>query len=342
MSATRVLEVVIAAIFMFYVTALISSGLVEWLSNLMKKRAKYLLRGIRALLVSRTTAGSWELAEVVTGPGSANLERNLYRAALGSSPAKAEVAKLEGEDDLYQRVVEHPLVRSMAQSTPDNAITRFPSYVPARTFVTALLDGLHTKGAQVDGPPSIEQVRARVTAMADGELKEALTALLRNHGKDVESFTRALENWYDDQMDRLSGAYKRWAKRWLVVIGIVIAAVMHLDAIGLAKHLWTDEPARAAIVEAAEGADQCLDLKTADERGTCIDDAVTDLAGSGPPIGPQAWGDAPDDGWLFLLLGIGLTGAAASLGAPFWFDALGRLNSLRNSGPKPPKAEGSA
>jgi len=35
------------------------------------------------------------------------------------------------------------------------------------------------------------------------------------------------------------------------------------------------------------------------------------------------------------LFGLLLTTAAASLGAPFWFDQLNRLGSLRNVGTKP-------
>lgn len=36
-------------------------------------------------------------------------------------------------------------------------------------------------------------------------------------------------------------------------------------------------------------------------------------------------------GWI-------ITAAALSLGAPFWFDTLGKLASLRKAGPPPPKA----
>lgn len=50
---------------------------------------------------------------------------------------------------------------------------------------------------------------------------------------------------------------------------------------------------------------------------------------------------APDEGsatagdYLSKLVGLALSAAAAALGAPFWFDALNRLGSLRNTGPKP-------
>ena len=29
-------------------------------------------------------------------------------------------------------------------------------------------------------------------------------------------------------MDRISGSYKRWAKRWLIVITLVVAAILHV------------------------------------------------------------------------------------------------------------------
>ena len=36
--------------------------------------------------------------------------------------------------------------------------------------------------------------------------------------------------------------------------------------------------------------------------------------------------------WLLKFLGLLLTIGAAVLGAPFWFDAISRISSLRNSG----------
>ena len=36
-----------------------------------------------------------------------------------------------------------------------------------------------------------------------------------------------------------------------------------------------------------------------------------------------------------MLLGLALTTLAASFGAPFWFDTIGRLASLRNTGTRP-------
>jgi hypothetical protein len=43
----------------------------------------------------------------------------------------------------------------------------------------------------------------------------------------------------------------------------------------------------------------------------------------------------PGTNVLDTILGLAITAAAACLGAPFWFDLLNRLGSLRNVGYKP-------
>jgi hypothetical protein len=50
MTGSAVLDTVLGLVFLFYALALLCSGLVEMIANWVKKRAKYLLRGIRDLL----------------------------------------------------------------------------------------------------------------------------------------------------------------------------------------------------------------------------------------------------------------------------------------------------
>jgi hypothetical protein len=50
MTDSPVLDTILGLIFLFYALALLCGGLVEMIANWVKKRAKYLLRGIRDLL----------------------------------------------------------------------------------------------------------------------------------------------------------------------------------------------------------------------------------------------------------------------------------------------------
>jgi hypothetical protein len=343
MSQLRVLEVVTALVFMFYAAALVSSGLVEWLANIVKKRAKYLLRGIAGLLEKSTARADLRpLKPTLVRFGSVGDEKALYRGALRPAvPAQAPQAPQPVQPVAKSAVtpaeiMSHPLVLALAQSDTDGTITRLPSYLSSGVFADSLLDLLG-----LGRNSSAAQVRAAIEGLDSGDLEKALSALLRAHGAEAEEFGRAIERWYDQAMDRVSGAYKRWSRRWLVVIALLIAFGMHLDAVGLAKNLWSDDTARAALVAAIDEAPDCTSKKDAEAEAECIDEVVEALASEGPPIGPQAWQATPDDleHWLLLVLGLVLTGSAAALGAPFWFDALGRLNSLRNTGPKPARSE---
>ena len=50
MTDSAVLDTVLGLVFLFYALALLCGGLVEMIANWVKKRAKYLLRGIQDLL----------------------------------------------------------------------------------------------------------------------------------------------------------------------------------------------------------------------------------------------------------------------------------------------------
>jgi len=50
----------------------------------------------------------------------------------------------------------------------------------------------------------------------------------------VTAFATSVENWYDSQMARVSGSYKRWIKRWIIAIAAVLVnqiVVNYLPAI---------------------------------------------------------------------------------------------------------------
>jgi hypothetical protein len=127
-------------------------------------------------------------------------------------------------------------------------------------------------------------------------------------------------------MERVSGWYKRRAQIILLVIGIVLAAALNADTLRVTDNLWRDEGLRQALVAEVEDADEDLDAEQALDR----------LEELQFPIGWQE-ANRPDDGgeWAMAVLGWVLTAIALSVGAPFWFDLLGRVSNLRAAGRKP-------
>ena len=62
---------------------------------------------------------------------------------------------------------------------------------------------------------------------------------------------------------------------------------------------------------------------------------MTNLNALNLPIG---WAAANSHINVATIAGWALTAIALSLGAPFWFDALGKVARLRTTGAKPPRA----
>ncbi len=200
-----------------------------------------------------------------------------------------------------------------------------------------------------DDPSTMLEGRLAANSLPE-PLNSTLTALARQADGSVTAFVTAIENWYDAQMARVSGYYKRWIKRWILAIAAVLVLVMHVDAISLAGTLWHDPEVRQAVVAIASPT--ACEAQKADQQAYigCLNDEAQGLAGAGLQIGFPTGCAVSDPGACLLphratpyhaqdvvavIAGLLLSVLAASLGAPFWFQVLTRLASLRNTGDKP-------
>jgi hypothetical protein len=296
-----------------------------------------------------TEAGPGDAAEVQAGYRS---EKAIYDQAL--APSKIEVQDLRRppstvDGSLTGLLFDHPLLRSMMQ--PQQSLTakrtRVPPYIAAETFSRALVDTLVPADRKAAGHDvDLGEIRAGILRLNDAmPAKQALLALVDQAQDDVGRFITSLEKWYDAQMDRVSGWYKRWAKRLIIGIAAGICLVGNVDGYSIARTLYADPVSRSAVLSQVEQGQACnTPGQTPQEKVACI----RNLSGthlvlwpSGCPQSLSACVAQPGQGapgvtdWLVKLLGLALTIAAASVGAPFWFDTLNRLVNLRNTGKIP-------
>jgi hypothetical protein len=334
MWGAAVLDTALGLAFVFSAVAMLSSVVVEWWATIQRKRAKFLLRGLQAMLVDDLGSRRrwWSAADAWA---ALRTEHRLYRTVLHPTVGAA------ARDDLV-RVMAHPLLRAHRQTDPDGRYTRLPAYLPpadvAAAFVDVLLD-----------EPATDQIGSRIDALGSRAIGRSLRTLWESAGGDRTAFLAGIAGWYDAQMQRVSGWYKRWSKRWLVVIGAVVALVFGIDSLRIAQTLYTEPTVRAAVSAAAAVPDPGICPAPATAGGdvvTCVQQVITELDRAHLPIGWPAGcphdlaacvgGPDPDEAdWLTVLLGLALTTLAASAGAPFWFDTIGRLASLRNTGARP-------
>ena len=338
MPVSAVVDTVIGLSFAFFVLSLAASAIAEWVATVLQKRSKYLLRGLRAMLEGTPEDADGGATRFWT---AVHAERAITKEALrvldGTRPSAVDGTPLA-------RLLRHPLIAAQAQRRAGGAVTRPPSYLAASTVAAAVLDEFVG-----DDPSAMLEGRVAANPLPE-PLSTTLTALARQADGSVAAFACAVESWYDAQMARVSGCYKRWIKRWILVIAAVLVLVMHLDAISMAGTLWRDPEMRQAVVALASPSS--CDAQKNDQQAylACLNTEAEGLRTAGLTVGPPAGCAFTDLGACLLpqrpapytprdvvavIAGLLLSVLAASLGAPFWFQVLTRLASLRNTGDKP-------
>ncbi|WP_437965757.1 hypothetical protein WMF04_39935 [Sorangium sp. So ce260] len=203
----------------------------------------------------------------------------------------------------------------------------------------------------------------------ESDLRRALATIVDATVRDVREANIRLERWFNDAMDRAAGRYKRRTQLIISATALVLCIGFNADSIKLASALSRDAVVRAGMIAAAQemaktapraaphagGLDEDEDVMAALSQGG---GAHSRLTGLDLKI---TWGvQAPEQtsvpglwkalaailgqsvvAWIrgvldrLLSPGILITAAAASLGAPFWFDLLNKLVNLRTVGKSP-------
>lgn len=367
----EILDIAIGLFFVYLVLSLVCTAAMEYVAALTNKRGKALIRGIEQLLHDT------------------------------DAPETA------------RRVVGHRLIRDLY--TPGWLGSRKPSYIPARTFAMALLDVMgYSQGAAgrvqapaapaQEPPQSLDHVIqllrgdasldvAQILAgpglpatLEAGDLPEEvrlrMAETLAGARTEFQRLHDSVEVWYNNAMDRVSGAYKRYTQYMLFGIGALVAVLVNADTVQIWRTLATDDDLResvaaqvvqelsdttlARMVAGAPG--RAPDMDTAQAR---IRRMMGELEETGLPLGwtrqqgaalgmirptdpakpdgAWAWRSPREWGWgaiFYKVLGLLATALALSLGAPFWFDTLNRIVSIRSAGraphekPTPPEVAG--
>ncbi|MFL5799057.1 MAG: hypothetical protein ACJ77A_14150 [Actinomycetota bacterium] len=196
---------------------------------------------------------------------------------------------------------------------------------------------IHQRGAGITGvrdPLTTDELLIRVDALLasipEGSVRIRLTTLLHDAGRNLDTWRKSLEDWFDEKMTRVSGWYKRRTKLWLFLIGIVLVFVMNADTVSIARSLWTNQTLRDSVVNASSQFIQPNPTPSASSGGSsgsanteepcpvpaptpvpsasppprnslqCLEQSENALKGLGLPIGwPtlnwKTWKDLPDD-----------------------------------------------
>jgi hypothetical protein len=250
---------------------------------------------------------------------------------------------------LAHRLYRHPRIATL--TFPG----KLPSYIPSKAFAAALVD--------------IVSEDNNLRAVPDGPL----APFLREAAGEAEKLKVELANWFDDSMDCFGGWYKRNVQLVLFALALLLAALLNVNSLEIARVLWTQPVLRDAIVQSADKFSRQDDSAKDQPLVRPIADLQQQLDGLHLPIGwemnqleclfgvtsrftaaiapqppaptvsslcqtPQGQSGNQTWQWLVLIAGWLVTALAASFGSQFWFQALGNALKLRAAGEKPPKA----
>jgi hypothetical protein len=236
-----------------------------------------------------------------------------------------------------------------------------PSYIPATTFSAAILQGIMSKGREpVDPSPEavIQEIKKQLSEHPAGShyahldaLASVLSTTLATQGPSIQAVRLAIEKWFNDSMDRVSGWYKRQTQVRLLIIGLLLGFGCNFDTIAIARWLWQGDAARQSVIAVATE----YAKSTPRPVDTGVEGTQTDGKAKAPQIPaslariveidrqtaalqyPIGWPrrDEQNNSFWQYLFGALLTAVAVSMGSTFWFDALTSLIKLRGAGPKP-------
>jgi hypothetical protein len=292
-TGTAAIDLVIGLAFFYFLLSVVCSSINEAIMTTLNKRAKDLEAGLRNLLGGKV-------------------------------------------DDFYK----NPRIAVLFKPPRPLGGDRKPSYVSPQLFTLTLLDLFENNDGSAQG-----SLTARADAIVKntdlpagvkGMLNDALTAA----GSADEAFRASVERSFNDLMDRVSGWYKRRAQLFLFAIALILAIGINADSFTIGQRLWKDDALRTAVAATAAAStggptpscalspEDKTPLPPAQAAAKCTE-AVKQL---NLPLG---WTTATTPhGWRIpaKIPGLLITAFAVMLGAPFWFDLLGKVSNLRGAG----------
>ena len=227
MSGWPVLDVAIGLAFIYLLLSTICTSLTEGITTQLRSRSKYLEKGIATLLRSKGKAGGG-----------------------GTSTGKPDV---KTPADPKEAFYAHPLIQTFTHGEGDSLFRKIgrkmmkrpvradqrPSYLPGDKFAAVVLelkDKLDEEGKALY--PELWKTVEDVLAMTPE--------------KDKEAQIKAVQLWYDQVMERVSGWYKRHTQVWVRLLAIVVAVGLNADTLHIANILWKDPTLRQEVVEKAK------------------------------------------------------------------------------------------
>ena len=133
-------------------------------------------------------------------------------------------------DFVQTKLITSPHIQSLMKATD-----KYPSYIPAKNFVLAIIGEI--------GSDNYKPGRLQAAIMKSGlppEFQKVLGDLAASVSNDLDDFEKSLEEFYNNAMDRAGGVYKRKIRMITWIIAFILAFFLNLDTVKIVKDQLAD------------------------------------------------------------------------------------------------------
>ena len=311
------LDIAVGMCAVFLLASLFVTVLQELIAQLLALRARYLAVGIINL---------FQAGQESIGP----------MAAIAKVAPKAGSAGPASTPPTASGFYAHRMIAALSSNRVWQ--TEKPSYISKETFATVALDLTNVIRSPIASAPALTPTDVLNAARAINPatpLEAAVRTFAEEVGGNIDKLKELLGEWFDDAMERVSGAYKRWTQIAALLLGLIVAVAVNIDTIAIVTFLANSPQQAKKFADGVENViKQHPELKPED-RVAIQEGLRAAVTAASLPIGWNNSSKAAEQNVLLKIIGWLLTALAASLGAAFWFDTLKRFVSIRSSGKNP-------
>ncbi|HEY2529993.1 MAG TPA: hypothetical protein VGJ20_18990 [Xanthobacteraceae bacterium] len=205
-----------------------------------------------------------------------------------------------------------------------------PNSLDALTFATATL-----ATAGLDLSRNAGQANKMIAnAPIDSHLKDVLTGLADRSLTRGTTLHDELAQHFDATMEKVGRWYRHWTQGIAFVLAIGFSVYVNANTLDLLHQLTAHPEARLELakIQSSLPTDPAGHARAMSNLKD-LDAIITSDAMSGTTLRPELATDP-----FRTIVGLLITILAVSLGAPFWFDVLGRISPKANSADRPPSS----
>jgi hypothetical protein len=326
MNLGTLLEIIVALIFIYLTSSLIISELQEQLAALLEFRAKNLKQALEIFLGKKTIKSLYNNDSLLSS-------FNQYTNPITGNSA--------GPSYVEPKVLAESLISLINSQLSDNEKLLKADFL-GKNLVEEKT-GIFKKLASISDFSKIDKLAI------ERLIEIGYSTKLKYDNPTLEDFVDEIANTFTQIMERTSGVYKRNAKGVSFAFGFLAAALLNIDSFYVIEQLSKNPNLRQGINQVAtevfQTNESCFkdakdDPNKVAECTKKLQVSIKDLEKINQPL-PLGWNEKgwfngeqikEQNGWLQAFLGWLMTGVAVAMGEPFWFDILGKLINVRNTG----------